>query len=362
VGGTATLEITEVKERSAVPNETGRGCRPGGMIRTLGDRAGSVRITLLGCSRVSARPGGGWSLRAVGGGGRSGAAMTRIVAIGYQERAFVPRQPALHAFPRNVARDDLRHLVDLVRDELGRGHEVLAILPAWRTEPSLRRLQTLRAALDARRLAIYESSLPPLAGSVLCALTSALAPRVPSLGVLTAGLPTLERQLLPVAQVWGVTRVREPRPGLGYQIASLWPRNSFAVSWWPRPHIQRLRPEDPTIALPPREAWTGVPFRRLAAAAHWDTSTKWVEDVIAPALGITAITYADSSPQVDVYWGTQRVVEAVAYPTDVPALQALLVDGRRPASCYWCGATIVSKHCPFCEVDRVPAIAARHAG
>lgn len=119
--------------------------------------------------------------------------MTGIVAIGYQEWALVPQQPALHAIPRNVERDDLRRLVDVVRDHLAQGDEVLAILPAWGSEPSLRLLQTLRAALDASRLAIYRSAMPPLAGSVLCALASTLAPRLASLGMLAAGLPTIER-------------------------------------------------------------------------------------------------------------------------------------------------------------------------
>lgn len=271
----------------------------------------------------------------------------------------MPQQPALHALPRNVARDDLRHLVDVVRDDLAQGHEVLAILPAWHSEPSLRRLQTLRAALDTSKVAIYESSLPPLAGSVLCALASSLAPRMPSLGVLAAGLPMIEQQMLPIAQVWGVGRMRAPRPRLGQRLASLWPRNSFAVSWWPRPHIQLLRPEDPTVALPPRGTWAGVPFTRVAMAG---LPTDWVETVIAPALGARTLVHADSPPLTGAYWGTERVVEAVAYPTYLRALRALLLDGRQPATCHWCGAAILSARCPFCQIDREPAEAVRAAG
>ncbi|MPZ89105.1 MAG: hypothetical protein GEU81_13765 [Nitriliruptorales bacterium] len=154
-------------------------------------------------------------------------------------------------------------------------------------------------------------------------------------------------------------KLREPRPRLSHRLASLWPGNSFAVSWWPRPHVRLLRPDDPTIALPPRAAWTGVPFTQLAVAAYSNVPGDWIKDVIAPAFGMRTIIHAGGSPLGQVYWGTHRVVEAVAYPTQVSALHERIVEGRKPSACHWCGATVVSERCPFCELGRVPAMPAQ---
>jgi hypothetical protein len=278
--------------------------------------------------------------------------MTRIVAVGYQERGYVSGQPPVPSFPNGLARDDLRILADFVANEARAGQDVVVVHPVWRAEPSLRLLRTVRAALGTTRMATYGTGLPPLAGSVLCGLAARLAALLPSSGALLTGLPAVERQLLVVAQLDRIHRLRWPRPGLRERLASRWPTTSFAFSLWPTPHVRWLRPEDPTVALPPRDGWAGVPLRRLALSAHRGAELDWVEEIVVPALGTAHLVEVESSPLAGAFWGTTRVIEVVAYPIDLRALAAGILHGLESVTCAWCAATISSQRCPFCGVEQ----------
>lgn len=284
--------------------------------------------------------------------------MTRVLTVGYEEYEVLPDQPALHAFPQTLQRADLERLTELIADDLSQQQTVVAIYPSWWAEPALQRLQTIRAALDATGVLLHASSLPPLAGSVLCALASAVGPWAPAPGVFLAGLPLLERQLLPVARLGKVSGLQDPAPSVWQHLASWWPTSSFAVSWWPRPGVRRLRAKDPSVPLPPAEVWTGVPLDRIIVASPERVPIDWVRSHVARPLGIDAVQQVPPQPQGQRFWGTRAVLEAVAYPSDVPLLVSWLVEGHHVERCQWCGETVVSAECPFCRADRAAMAAA----
>jgi hypothetical protein len=287
--------------------------------------------------------------------------MTRVIAVGYDEQALLPQPPLLPAFPHSLHRDDLGRLLALIEVELARGQEVVTIAPRWLAGPAVTRLQTVRAALDTTRLALYTSPLPPLAGAVLCALAAALGERVHDAGLLHAALPALERDLLPMARLGSVVRLAHPVPSLGQRALSLWPGTGFGVSWWPRPHLRTLRIADDGVALPSGPLWDGPPVGRIAVAAPDRTALDWVEEAVLPAFGDATVVRVDQPPFTALYWGSRRVIEVVAYPTDLPALLRR-VTGERARRCPWCGATVATTTCPFCELTPVRAFAVPRQG
>jgi len=284
--------------------------------------------------------------------------MARIVAVGYTAGEFLPDQPLVHSFPDTLTRDDLGRLVDVVVGDLDEQTAVIAIYPAWHADITLRRLQTVRAAIDSAQVVLYASALPPLGGSVLCALAAAVAPYVVSPGILVAGLPLLERQLLPIARLRSVARLDHPAPSIGQHIVSWWPPSTFGVSWWPEPNIRRLRRRDPSISLPTDAGWANLPLDRLAVAGIQADMGAWVHDSVASPLGIREVLGAEPESLAGRYWGVSRywgvnsVLEAVAYPSNVGGLVSGLGYRQRAKLCRWCGELVVSAECPFCGVGR----------
>lgn len=284
--------------------------------------------------------------------------MTRILAVGFAGGEFLPDQARIHVFPETLQREDLEGLVDLIHSDVGEDRAVIAIYPSWWSEPALRRLQTVRAATDTNRVLLYASPLPPLAGSVLCALAAAVATHMAEPGLLHAGLPLLEKQILPIARLRKLGGLRQPAPSVWQHLLSWWPTTSFGVSWWPRPAIRRLKKSDATVPLPPRAAWSGVTLDRLALAADDRARTEWVAEAIGRPLDVDDIMRVPPGPLAARFWGTSAVLEAVAFPGDVPLLASWLGEGHLALPCPWCGERVVSSECPFCHTDRAAAIAA----
>jgi hypothetical protein len=282
-----------------------------------------------------------------------------IIAIGFEAGGFLPSHPEPPSFPGGLDRQDLEELVEIVADALVRHGHALAIYPTWNAEPSLRRLQTVRSALSTTRLATYASPLPPLAGAVLASVTAAVAPLVPSVATLLAGLPLLEAQLLVVAWLGRVTGLREPAPTLLQHAVSVLPNTAFGVSSWPKPSVRRLSRKDRRVPLPRVRG----PLRLAVAARDGDLG--WVRNVVAPALGDPPLHEVPATAGGPRWWGSRRLVEVVAYPTGLSELVALLEE-QATRLCSWCGeetaADPVTGVCVFCHrrLDK-PAVAEQAA-
>src|SRR5680860_557953 len=59
----------------------------------------------------------------------------------------------------------------------------------------------------------------------------------------------------------------------------------------------------------------------------------------------------DATPLGPRWWGTARLVEAIAYPVDVPVTARRITQNLSPFLCRWCAEAIATRHCPFCGMD-----------
>ena len=273
--------------------------------------------------------------------------VAELVAIGFCGGSFVAGQGNVTAFPAQPSRDDIGGLVDGIASGLESCGNVVAVIPAWDSEPALRRLETAKAAIDATGLAVYATELPPLAGAVLTSLAGAVAGHAESAGMLYAGLPALERELLIYTWMGSVAGLSNPSPSLMQHVVSLWPPTAFGVSLQPEPLIKRLTPKDRSMPFP-----TSYRPMSLAVSAHGSGDAEWVREVVAPGLGNPPVKDVEPAHGSSRWWGTSRLVEAVAYPIDVPVVARRMVQGLSRSLCKWCGELIGSDRCPFCALER----------
>jgi hypothetical protein len=272
--------------------------------------------------------------------------MTAIISIGFKTEAFVSGGGTIPAFSHTPAPNDFERLIDTVRSTIRENGHVIAIYPEYAAEPLLARLETVRTALNTRRLAPYGTRLPPLAGAALISLAAAVTPYIKAPGVLFGGLPDLESELVVLAWLGSVSKLDNPSPSIGQHVLSMWPTSAFAVKFWPEPTVKTLRKKDRTLSLP-------TTFRpmMLATAPRDGADATWVEEVVLPGLGMPPTVRFDPTPLGPQWWGTARLVEAVAYPVDVPVVARRITQGLSPFLCRWCGDAIATRHCPFCGLD-----------
>ena len=273
--------------------------------------------------------------------------VAEIVAVGFCGGSFVAGQGNVTAFPGQPGRDDVGAIVDAVASGMDSCGNVIAVIPAWDSEPALQRLETVKAALDATSLTVYATELPPLAGAVLTSLAGAVAGHAESAGMLYAGLPALEQELIIYTWMGSVAGLNKPSPSLAQHVISWWPPTVFCVSLQPEPHIKRLTPKDRSMPFP-----TSYRPMSLAVSAHGSGDTEWVREVVAPGLGNPPVKEIGPAPGSSRWWGTSRLVEAVAYPIDVPVVARRMVQGLSRSLCKWCGELIGTTRCPFCALER----------
>jgi hypothetical protein len=272
--------------------------------------------------------------------------MTAIISIGFKTEAFVSGGGTIPAFSHTPAPNDFERLIDTVRTAIHESGHVIAIYPDYAAEPLLARLETVRTALNTRKLAPYGTALPPLAGAALTSLATAVTPYIQAPGVLFAALPNLQAELVVLAWLGSVSKLNNPSPSMGQHLLSMWPTSAFAVKFWPEPTVKTLRKKDRTLSLP-------TTFRpmMLATAAREGADATWVDEVVLPGLGKPPTVRFDPTPLGPRWWGTARLLEAVAYPVDVPVIARRITQNLSPFLCRWCGDAIATRHCPFCGMD-----------
>jgi hypothetical protein len=264
-----------------------------------------------------------------------------ILVIGLKPERLVDSEGRIDAFLEPPTQEQTETLIEAVRSGAEAGGHVLAIVPQWLKGDGLLRLQMVESALDDERLTIHETPLPPLAASVLASLASAVAPHLPSRGVLVSLLPELEAELHVFTWLGSVSGLSVPAPTIGQHMASLSPGSAFGVSSYPEPSVHKLGREGAGIPLPRIERPS-----RLAVSDHGG-NVDWVQTVNA-ALGGLEVRMVEPTPGGPGWWGTGKLVESVAYPVDVPRLAVELAQAADPWRCRWCRELIARSPCPMC--------------
>jgi hypothetical protein len=264
---------------------------------------------------------------------------TSVVTVGLRAEQFLDQQGEVVSLSLGPARGELDELFDAVASQLER--PTVAIVPRRWSEQAIRRLQTVQLASGAPPVAYYVTGLPPLAGGVLAGLAAALATRFAEAGVLWAALPAVERELIWVTWLRSIRRLREPAPSLRQRFAAVTSRRGFVAASWPEPGVHVSRDRRPTPPLP--ELLTQF---QLAVAPNGG-DPEWARAVSAELAGVPSREYEPAPLGAD-WWGTDQLVETVAYPIDVDALAEHAGGSVVTAACRWCGQRITSQACPFC--------------
>jgi hypothetical protein len=265
-----------------------------------------------------------------------------VLVFGLKPERLLDSEGRIDAFLEPPTREQAETLVEAVRSGAEAGGHVVAIVPQWLEGDGLERLALVQSALDDERLSIHVTPLPPLAGAVLASLASAVAPHLPSTGVLASLMGELEAELHVFTWLGSVSGLTVPAPSLAQHLASMAPGSAFGVSSYPEPSVARLtRDGGPGIPLPRIERPA-----RLAVSDHGGDAS-WIR-AVNQALGGLPVREVEPTPNGPSWWGSGKLVESVAYPIDVEALGAELTAAASPWTCRWCRELIARSPCPLC--------------
>jgi hypothetical protein len=272
-----------------------------------------------------------------------------VLVFGLRPERLLDSEGRIDAFLEPPGQEQVDVLVEAVKSGLDEGGSVIAIAPEWIGAEPISRIAMVRSMLDTHRLAVYETALPPLAATVLASLASACAPYAPSAGVLASLLPELEAELHVFTWLGSVTGLSTPAPSFGQHVASLSPGSAFAVSSWPEPAVHRLKGDGADLPVPE----LARPSRLVVAPGAGNVD--WVLQTLNPALGNLEVRQVEATPRGADWWGTGKLVEAVAFPLDVQALVGHLVGVLDPWTCRWCRELVARSPCPLCGHRGKPA-------
>jgi hypothetical protein len=273
----------------------------------------------------------------------SGAVPDAVTVIGLGcelDRLFSGQPPAV-PIPGPPGREDLRDLFDAIGGPIRGGASEIVVVGDWLPPETLERVHTIRSLLQTDRVAIYVTDLPPLAASVLAALTAALSPLAVSAGALAGAIDHIADELLVLAWTGSVAGLRHPGVSLLHHARSALPWSSFAVGLQPESFVQPTTAGDDLPLSPPE-----YPIELLVAPEE-DADLDWIVDVVAPALGGVGIRQIPPTLHGAEWWGTSKLIEMVGVPTSIETLAEATLP-RSVSPCPWCGEPIAGVPCPFC--------------
>jgi hypothetical protein len=275
-----------------------------------------------------------------------------VIGLGCELDRLFSGQPPAVPIPGAPEREDLRDLFDAMGGPIRGGASEIVVVGDWLPPETLERVHTIRSLLQTDRVAIHVTDLPPLAASVLAALTAALAPYAVSAGALAGAIDRIADELLVLAWAGSVAGLRHPGVSLLDHARSALPWTSFAVGLQPESFVQPTSVAADELPLAPPDQ----PIELLVAPED-DADLDWIVDVVAPALGGVGIRQIPPTLHGAQWWGTTRLAEMVGVPTSVEALAAATLP-RSVSPCLWCGEPIAVPPCPFCG-DAASEAAAR---
>jgi hypothetical protein len=272
-----------------------------------------------------------------------------LLVLGLRPERMLDAEGRIDAFVDPPGQEQVGVLIEAVTSGLQAAGSVLAIVPDWIGGEATARLAMVRSMLDTHRLAIHATALPPLAATALASLASAAAPLTPSTGMLASVMPELEARLHSFTWLGSVTGLSTPTPSFALHLASLTPGSAFGVASWPEPEVVRLRGDGPSVPVPELKG----PHRLVVAPRGGDTD--WVLHSLNPALGNLELRRVEPTPRGAEWWGTGKLVEAVAVPLDVERVVREVVAATDPWTCRWCRELVARSPCPLCGHRGRPA-------
>ncbi|HEY5833575.1 hypothetical protein [Streptomyces sp.] len=217
------------------------------------------------------------------------------------------------------------------------GH-IVALAPPEPTDPARRRMHTVRSALEADRIAIVPTALPPLALALLGEQLRQLTGTDLGPGVLAGAARLLSYYLHSGALLGSVAKLDRVPVGVGVHVKSLVPGRHFAVLAHPEPYLGEADPAN----VPP-----GPGYQTQLAVAGKGVDPAWITGPLATAWRSQHLREVPLPTDSARWWGTSRLVEFTAYIADVGMLYQLVTSVRRD-TCTWCGLEAIGDQCLFC--------------
>ena len=167
-------------------------------------------------------------------------ARVTVIGLGCElDRLFEGQRPALPV-PGPPDREDLRDLFETLGAPLRSGEAVIVVVGDWLPPETLSRVRTVHSLLETDRVAIHVTHLPPLAASVLAAMTAAVAPFARSAGALAGALEAIGDELVVLAWAGSVAGLRHPEVSLLHHARSALPWSSFGIGVQPESFVQPI--------------------------------------------------------------------------------------------------------------------------
>jgi hypothetical protein len=274
-----------------------------------------------------------------------------VVGLGCElDRLFAGQPPALPMPAGAPGRDELRDLFDALNGPLRGGKSVVVIVGDWLPQGTIERVRVVHSLLQSDRVVIYITPLPPLAASVLAALSAALAPYAVSAGALAGALDTIAARLWVLAWAGSVAGLRHPDVSVLHHARSALPWTSFGIGLQPDSFVRPVAGGDGELPL----ALPDMALSLLIAPGE-NADLSWVLDTLAPALGGPPINELPPTLNGAHWWGTSRLVEVVGIPASLDALAASALP-TAVWPCAWCEEPIAVSPCPLCGDERGPRV------
>src|SRR5437763_4477265 len=203
-----------------------------------------------------------------------------VIGLGCELDRLFSGQPPAVPIPGPPGREDMRDLFDAIAAPIRGGAPEIVVVGDWLAPETLERVRMIRSLLQADRLAIYATDLPPLAASVLAALAAALAPLAVSAGALAGAIDQIADELLVLAWTGSVAGLRHPGVSLLDHARSALPWSSFGVGLQPESFVRPVSAGADELPLSP------APYPiELLVAPEEDADLDWIVDVVVKASG-----------------------------------------------------------------------------
>lgn len=236
---------------------------------------------------------------------------------------------------------DVVELHDVLGTPLDAGEVVLALHPSWGDQAVVDALRVVRSSRETLDLVILPVDLPPLALMTAAGLLARLVAQEGAAHSVVI-LDRLLECVRTVAWLETVTRLAHVEVPMRLHTRSLLPGSAFAVSLSAQQaSVAAADRRDPQLALPPHNGdWEAV----LARGERGDVAT--VERALTSA-GWPKPQTVPASPAAVDWWGTDRYVEVVLYPS-AAACRALVAELPTLHNCRWCSRATPTEPCVFC--------------
>lgn len=271
-----------------------------------------------------------------------------LFTYGFEAATVVPGQTPVVSVPAGATTEHMAWLLDRhVKNGWGKG--VTVVIHSDRAPAAaVRQLDIIRSTLFRSRLVSYATAASPVAARILAGLAAAVGPFMSAPGLRLAALPQIECELAVLACLDSVARLDRPPSSVAQTAASMLPGSAFGVVLGAEPAVKRLSTRSPGLPMP--EVTSDAKVVVGGRANH----PEWVGDFVEPAFDGHRVEDVEvSEAAVEAWWGTKRVAEVVAHPTDVTALAERVVGGFRGSKCDWCGERVAQSPCPFCGQVRL---------